>query len=259
MIKSIYPLRLRQIINNRLPTQLRVQTIQNVPLEFGKGLVMDITKEDVAHREISQLGFYELALSKAISALAHNNGGVMLDVGANYGYFSLLWVNAQAKNKAYCFEASPLNIAPLKNNIYINNLQSRIKLEDYALGKNIGTMLFALKTELGQTGWGGLMTQESSIGESLVEVKVETIDNYCKINKIDFVDVLKIDVEGADTWVIQGAENMLKQKKIGTIFFEQNTSRMDKLRIATSEVHDFLTKYGYSITQIAPGEYMAKK
>ena len=53
------------------------------------------------------------------------------------------------------------------------------------------------------------------------------------------IDVLKIDVEGADTWVLYGCEQLLKQKAIRNIFFEQNGARMAELGIGAKRSQGF--------------------
>ena len=51
-------------------------------------------------------------------------------------------------------------------------------------------------------------------------VDVNTIDNYCKTNEIEFIDILKIDTQGYEENVLLGATNMIKNKKIKFIELE---------------------------------------
>ena len=46
------------------------------------------------------------------------------------------------------------------------------------------------------------------------EVKTDTLDNYCEKNKIDNIDILKIDTEGSELEVLEGAKNILKRTNI---------------------------------------------
>ena len=46
------------------------------------------------------------------------------------------------------------------------------------------------------------------------EVKTDTLDNYCEKNKIDNIDILKIDTEGSELEVLEGAKNILKREKL---------------------------------------------
>src|SRR5258708_1156157 len=56
-----------------------------------------------------------------------------------------------------------------------------------------------------------------------IEFKMDTIDNFCKINNISNIDFLKIDVEGHELSVLKGAQYMLTNKHIKIIQFEFNS------------------------------------
>jgi hypothetical protein len=68
-----------------------------------------------------------------------------------------------------------------------------------------------------------------------------------------FIDVMKIDIEGADTWVLMGAEALLRDKLIGRIFYEENTTRMRELGIAPGEAESFLQSLGYRVLRLDGG------
>ena len=76
------------------------------------------------------------------------------------------------------------------------------------------------------------------------EVKTTTIDDYCSDNNIDKIDVLKIDVEGYEYNVLQGARKMLESHSIEMIIFE--ISRQINQTVGGSEkMIDELEKEGY--------------
>lgn len=75
-------------------------------LVFGKDIQMNLSPSDICHQIIAHTGFFELHLSKVISTLA-KDGGVFIDIGANYGYYSLIWASYLKSNKVYAFEAFP--------------------------------------------------------------------------------------------------------------------------------------------------------
>lgn len=254
LFKYIYPLTLREKISRKF-NQIFKPTLlgKSVQLEFDRSILLDLNPNDVGHQDIILNGFYEYKLTSLITSLA-SKGGIMLDVGANYGYFSTLWANKKPNNKVHAFEASPLNLAPLENNIKNNNLSNCITLNPFAAGNENGIIKFNLANEQNQTGWGGISVDTNT---SLIEVKVITLDKYCSDNNISEIEVLKIDTEGADTWVIYGAENMIKNKAIKNIFWEENLPRMGSLGIKSVEAHNFLKNYNYKIHKIAPGEFHA--
>lgn len=206
---------------------------------------------DVISGNIAFNGFYELALSGRIVQLARK-GGLLVDVGANMGYFSLLWAGVNPSGRVISFEAAPRNIALLKNNVTRNRLEDRVKIIPKAAGKSSGTISFdAGPAE--QTGWGGIT---SAVTASTITVPLVRLDQELPDASID---VLKIDVEGADTWVLFGCEALLKKKRIGTLFFEQNRERMGLLGIAPGEAQKFLRDLDYHCEPLGgdDGEWVA--
>jgi hypothetical protein len=103
------------------------------PLQFSPSARMDLHPTDEGHSQIAFTGFYELALTRRIVQLACQ-GGLLADVGANYGYFSLLWAAQKPGNRVVAFEASPRNLAPLQANISRNGFDAAIEVRPMAAG-----------------------------------------------------------------------------------------------------------------------------
>ena len=164
----------------------------------------------------------------------------MIDVGANAGYFTLVWAAANASNTVLAFEASPRNTELLHHNVRANDLTNRVDIRTVAVANEHGELRFLLGPE-DQTGWGGLAVEDSA--ESLIAVRVETIDSM--VEPVKTVDFLKIDVEGADTWVLMGCERLLADKSVRTIHFEQNKPRLRQLGIKEIDAERYLSKRDY--------------
>lgn len=249
----IRPLWLREKINGKIYKNLNGTSDIDVPVEFNNNLHFDLLKEDVGHKSVILNGFYDLPLTNLMLKLAAE-GGTLVDVGANYGYFSCLWAAQNPVNKVYAFEASPLNFGPLNNNILKNKLNDQIFSSPIAMGKEKGFLKFDLAKEDEQTGWGGFSLEDK---KGVIEVEVDTLDNYALQNNISAIKVLKIDTEGADTWVLYGAEQLLKQKSIHHIFYEENLYRRELLNIGVTEAEEFLTKMNYTVKRISTHDYYA--
>lgn len=251
--RFIYPLRLREIVSWRVRKLFPNANDQDISLHFNKKVKLDLSNTDVGHQSIIFNGFYELGLTQTLVSLA-NEGGLFVDVGANYGYYSCLWAGAKQDNSVVAFEASPMNFKAIENNISKNGFTNVITLVSKAIGKEKGVMRFDIHNENNQTGWGGLSLDEHF---NSVEVEVDTLDGYAEQNGIDQIKALKIDTEGADTWVLYGAVNLLKNKKIDHIFFEHNEPRMKLLNIEEAEAKDFLIEMGYDVERISPSDFYA--
>ena len=200
--------------------------------------MVDLVPGDVISGCIAFNGFYERELSEQIVALARD-GGTLVDVGANMGYFSLLWCASHPSARAVAFEASPRNVALFRRNVEFNGFAERITVVPKAASDQVGTVPFSLGPSE-QTGWGGIAARGDG---DTISVPAVRIDRELAGSTID---VLKVDVEGADTLVLYGCESLLRGSRIRTIFFEQNAERMASLGIECGSAQAFLESCRYS-------------
>jgi len=212
---------------------------RSAALRHNPRVTMELLPGDVISDAIAFTGLYERELTASLVKLARI-GGVFIDVGANLGYFSLLWTSRNSRNRCIAVEASPRNVGLLTKNIQRNGLQERIAIIPLAAGKSPGKCNFDLGPAE-QTGWGGFTNQQNA---DSIEVDVLCVDD---IVHDEDISLLKIDVEGADTWVLMGCEKLLKAKRIRNIWYEQNKSRMAALGIQEDEAQKFLRSLGYSV------------
>jgi hypothetical protein len=83
-------------------------------------------------------------------------------------------------------------------------------------------------------------------------VRSSTIDIFCQKRNITHIDLLKIDVEGAEYQVMLGARHMLEQKRIGCCVFEFGATTFD-MGNTPSMIESYLAQVGYRIRNIVPG------
>lgn len=256
LLRVVRPLWLREKLFYKFPrlrAGLPVSLFKGAKLRYAPGVALALKPSDIGHQDIVAFGYMERDLSLRMRELA-SKGGLFVDVGANYGYYTCLWAAAREDNRAIAFEASPRNIGKVVANVEHNGLQSRVTILPKAAGREPGRMSFSLGPD-DETGWGGLSL---STGSNEVEVEVVTLDD-CIGGLLDspMIEVLKIDTEGADTWVLFGAEKLLAQKRIRQIFFEENPARMEMLGIRTGEAPEFLRKHGYTVETMGANEWHA--
>ena len=185
-------------------------------------------------------GCYEAELTQRVAELGRR-GGTMIDVGANLGYFSLLWTSMHSSNRCMAFEAAPRNLEILKRNVSKNGLAERIRIFACAAADRPGKMLFDLGPE-DQRGWGGIVREDRS-GRS-IEVESVRLDEVLALD--EEIALLKIDTEGADTLVLLGCERLLKAGLVREIWFEENKPRMEKIGIRSGEAQKYLESLGYA-------------
>jgi FkbM family methyltransferase len=217
-------------------------------LRFAPDMAVALNPSDRMHGQIAFLGYYEKELSTTIARIGRDVGGTFVDIGANIGYFTLLWVAQDPENEAIATEPSPRVTSLLQKNVRRNGLEDQVTIVEAAAGKEEGEVKFDLGPD-DELGWGGVTKEE--IG-TVTEDSQGTI--YVPQHRLDDmiegpVSLLKVDVEGAETWVFQGSENLLRTRQIERICFENNRVRARQLGIGAEEPTDVLRKHGYDIAE----------
>lgn len=222
----------------RPPSNRWAQLYQGAPLRFARQVTMQLAPGDLVSDGIAFTGIHELGLSRRLIRLARR-GGTMIDVGANLGYFTLLWVASNPGNRCLAIEPAPRNLPLLRANVDRNGFASRVTILGAAAGKEAGALPFDPGPS-DQTGWGGLAPQA---GGGTIQVEVVCLDHVAMA--LGRISLLKVDAEGADTWVLRGCDRLLGERRIGEVWFEQNQPRMRLLHIADGEAHEYLRSVGY--------------
>jgi len=180
----------------------------------------------------------------------------VFDVGANKGDFAkmaLSILRREDKLTIYCFEPSKYTYNLLKQNL-IGNTQ--VILNNIGLGKEEGK--FNLYYDKPGSGTASLTKRDLDfIGvefKHYERVSIDTVDHYCKENNIDFIDLLKIDVEGHELDVLDGAVNMFRKKSIGKVSFEFGGCNIDT-RTFFKDFFYYFQKHHYRLYRITPSGY----
>lgn len=157
-------------------------------------------------------GFYEkheLTLFEKIC----KRSKYVVDVGANIGLYTT--IAAKQGCMVSAFEPVPENIHYLQKNIADNNFTDSVTVHKKAVGATPGTAkIYLMPDSIGQHS----MAQKVAGSSDSLDVEVITLDTYKPLQK-KRCDVLKIDVEGYDGYVLEGAEKLLAKQK-PTLFIE---------------------------------------
>lgn len=168
-------------------------------------------------------------------------GSVFIDIGANAGYFSVLAKELGAI--VYPIEPIPKNVFCLK--------KAGLKVYPIALSDVIGEEKIEYQTnDLGSPSTVGSFDVNEKTKEFMTSftVPTETLDAFCEAKAITFVDLIKIDVQGAELKVLKGATKLLKNKAIQTVLFEFNKNDYG------NEVVEYMQQYGYKVCDVATGQ-----
>jgi len=136
-----------------------------------------------------------------------------IDIGANTGYYSLMAAAVNPVSMIYSFEPAQGPLHYLTKNVFINNFQKQISVQPIALSSQSGEVMFyEVKNKkytylLHNLGGVGSLNEDSS--KMAYSVKTETLDQFISKNSITHVDLIKIDTEGTEYFILEGAEESI--------------------------------------------------
>jgi FkbM family methyltransferase len=219
-----------------------------VVTKLGNGMKCRVPWLDEAGRSIHRLGWYE-ADTVAVLSKTLKPGHTFLDIGASFGQFTLMGAGiVGGGGRVVAFEPDPLNRDWLARNIALNGLRN-VQVEPIALGAESSTLDLYVGTP-GNFGATSMRKQYNASGRT-VEVAVHTLDAYCAGNEVGAVDVIKLDVEGAELLVLQGARDVLAARPTLVVEFEESNQR--RFGHSCAELAAFLRERGYALHTIRPG------
>jgi len=167
-------------------------------------------------------------------------GNIVLDIGANIGYYTLIAAKLVGKDgKVFAFEPDPNNFLLLKKNVKLNNYQN-VTLVNKAISdksKNI-------KLYLSKNNFGDHRIYKSSENRESINIKCIRLDDYFKkINQR--VDIIKMDIQGAEWAAIKGMQSLLRKNPNIKIIMEFSSDDLRKFGVNPKEFLDFLANLGF--------------
>ncbi len=231
----------------------RALTFQGV----GPKFCLDSKDERIAPLEIFIFNTYEHDDFAMIRRLI-KPGQSILDVGGNIGFHSVSLGLEFPTSKFYAFEPIPKTFSYLKKHVEINNLNN-VSVHNFGFSNEEKDLTFFFYPE----GSGNASSANLSEKENVQNITchVSTIDKYVKENSLN-VDFIKCDVEGAELFVFQGAQETLTSQK-PIVFAEILRKWSKKFNYDPNEIFNLFYKLGYKAytakgSQLIPFEKMTE-
>ena len=174
-------------------------------------------------------------------------GGVFLDVGANFGYYTLYAAMLGGpKGRVFSFEANPHLTPLIERSVYINGFPPRVKLFQNAVSDKSGKAQFGF--DIHAPGGGGLASGGStSPSIQKVEVDCARIDDLLDPSVI--ADCIKIDVEGHELEALRGMEGLLRRSPDVNLILEYFPDMHGGGGEAVGMI-DYLASLGFSVWRV---------
>lgn len=168
---------------------------------------------------------------------------VFFDVGTNAGSF-IKALDFFSFPIVHCFEPHPFLSAKTKE------VYPHITMNSFCLGNSNGSINIYIPSL--SVGLSSIIRRpvfdELNQDITVLNVKCQTLDSYCSEHNIQKIDFIKIDVEGAEKYVLEGAKYMLQSHRIKAGVFEIGQTLSDA-GTSTEEVCALLESYGYVINK----------
>jgi FkbM family methyltransferase len=163
-------------------------------------------------------------------------GDIFVDAGANIGSYTIL-ASSVAGAKSISFEPVPSTFLHLKNNVAINNIESSVELQNAGVGKEKGKLSFTSSYDT----MNHVVSDSSNKNQETVQVDIVTLDDILD-NR--FPVLIKIDTEGFEMAVLQGAVSTLNHPSLLAIIVEINGS-CNRYGINEKDIHEFIIQQGF--------------
>ena len=197
-------------------------------------------------------------ISSELMVIKHfiNDGDIVFDLGGFQGEWTQAVLNSKSKCSVHIFEPVTSSYEKIKVNLSEFIKRGTVMPNQCCVSNDSGlshfwiyeenTVLSTLhkrnENELKRVGISPIVKRDTA-------VKI-TLDEYCKLKNIEYIDFLKIDVEGDEFNVLKGASDLLSKKRIKYIQFEYGGCYVDS-NTKLEEVFLYLKEKGYMIGKIS--------
>lgn len=171
-------------------------------------------------------------------------GMVCLDVGANFGYYSVLIAKlVQETGSVLSFEPSSIFRSRLIANIQLNNFKN-ITTFDIGLSDKREILEIYIGSQTATMHW--IDGEDGQLSPMKEKIDLETLDNVIKERSISRIDFIKVDIDGHEYRFLQGAIETIRQFK-PVILLEVNNMHYWKAGVDIFDFYELVIKLGYNI------------
>lgn len=171
-----------------------------------------------------------------------------IDIGSNIGLFSLNAAQIVGKNgSVIAFEPTPLTFKRLVENIELNHYEKIIHAYNIGISEKKGNLSLNV-SENGYDAWNTFANQDDPKFSKRVEISVDTLDAFLEVHfnkRKEEISLIKIDVEGWERHVLNGAKSLLITEHAPVLMVEFTESNLFAAGTSCFEIYDMVVSFGY--------------
>jgi FkbM family methyltransferase len=177
------------------------------------------------------------------------NGDIVFDIGANRGYYTLLFSHLVGKDgQVHAFEPIPPTFEYLSERVFEEKRFDNIYLNEVAAGEKNETT--NLQMPDGDDGQASMKIHASGSWEHVHSIKtflckVVKLDDYAKDKQVTRLNFLKCDVEGAELFALKGLTDLL-HKASPILYLEVCADWTKSFGYGPGDLINMLSSFGYS-------------
>lgn len=177
---------------------------------------------------------------------------VVIDVGANIGFYTILEANAMDDGRIMAIEPFPRNMELCRANLALNGCEDRVSLHECAIGSTNETGRLHLSASSNRHR---ILTEaeRANSGSAGIDVPMYTLDSFVTEHGVDpgDVSVVRMDLEGFELEVLNGMTDILASDGPTLLYIEVHPLILDE--VETSEVIAHLRDNGFEIAAVECG------
>lgn len=208
-------------------------------------------------RNILVFGCYDEDLHLALESLL-KPGMVCMDVGAHFGEVAFhMAQKVGPSGEVYAFEPEPSLYERLIKHAERNERKMRVCTVPMALSDRSGSAtLYAASEDADNQGLGSLMNGRPQLRRQ-VTVQTTTLDAFVKQQKIERIDLIKVDIQGAEIRFLRGGHETFRRMK-PDLLIEFSPDDLKASGKNSRDLFEVLETYGYQLFRMKQGEIGAR-
>jgi FkbM family methyltransferase len=216
-----------------------------MPRDLGR-LEFRCDLRDALMREACLTGRYE-PQETAILRHVLAPGMTFVDVGANWGYFTLVGAHLVGPaGRVVGVEADPRACRTVQSNLERNG-HAHVVLHNVAASDATGTLqLHPYEPRAGETGNFGLGRAQNAAGGRTFEIPARTLDDVLDDDRVERVDLLKMDIEGGEASALAGLDRRLTAGRVDRVLLEIHPHQLRELGSSVDAVVAHLRRRGFA-------------